>query len=202
MNEKLALAILLILSLSIIMPGCIDSNNQNISTNWWEKEIFYYYIEIVTNETNNYLIYFPIPLISRVDNPKRLKPIKLMDELEVLSGDPNIQLIDTIYGYAIEINSTGQTVIQGHKIFENESTELDDDYAFNDLSLSTTKNKSSIKYAYLKSSNVDQVYISFDCYYKREHSRGGHNFEWKLDNYPLMNGWNKVEFETTWEISD
>ena len=119
--------------------GCIYSSKRE-KEKWWEKEIFYYELQVESLNNSPFLGYFPVPLISRIDNPNISRPIRLMDELKILSGKGTINIIHSTHGYALEINSSNSIHIQGYKAFENESTEYDDDYAFGDLSLNSSDN--------------------------------------------------------------
>ena len=63
MKTEMIIILIISIFLLISLSGCITENDKN-NNDWWEKEIFYYRVEIVSNNSENYSISLPVPLIS------------------------------------------------------------------------------------------------------------------------------------------
>jgi len=189
---KRSLLILIISLLILMSSGCILKNeNPPNKENFLEKEIFHYEIQIEYSGNNNYTLILPVPLISRKNNPKKGEPIDLMNELAIVYGEGSYGVSTNEYGYGLEIRSNQSCFIVGDRIFENESTDNDDNYAFDSLSMATSEKYNSSHRIYFSGEN-NTAKLNISIYYRREHSKGGHNLEWGITNYNLTNGWQEV----------
>ena len=104
---------------------CIGNNTNNKDESnsedgVWDREVFHYSVEIETNESGNYSIYLPIPLISPGNNLKKGEATELMNELITVEGVIDYGISYTKYGYALCINSSNNFKILAHREFENE----------------------------------------------------------------------------------
>ena len=131
--------------LLILFSGCINDND-NQPNDWWEKEVIHYEIKLEINISEDYELILPVPLISRVNNPKIGTPIQLMNELNLKEGDAYYTITNTSYGYGLKITSKSNITLFGQIEFENESVENDDDYVFDDLSMKSGNKYDSANY--------------------------------------------------------
>ena len=137
-----------IFSLIIILlalSGCMNQNKESVNDRWQEKVFYHYNVKIQTNGSNNYTIWLPIPIKS-YHNPE---PTKLTNEIMLIEGDAEFQIINTEVGYALQLNSSGNFEIEAHKEFENPSREIESKYIFWELSMSTGDRYNSPKMIFL-----------------------------------------------------
>jgi hypothetical protein len=177
------------------MSGCFedDGDDEPVDNQSQEKVIYYYNVEIQTNGTKNYTIYLPIPIKSYF-NPK---PTKLMNEIRLIEGNADFKIINTEFGHALQLISSGDFEIEAHNEFENPTREIETDYIFGKLSMPIDDKTVSPNLIYFNSSSQDHVILQMNTYYRREirtnKHYGGNNYEWGIQNYTLKNGWQELD---------
>ena len=104
MNENMILLSCFII-LSTFFIVCIDDDIQKKGED--ENEIdFNYNIEITPNFQEKYSIYLPIPLTEGNNISK------IMDEIQIKTGNGTINIIETKFGFALHIKLNGKIVLE------------------------------------------------------------------------------------------
>ena len=143
----------------------------------------------------------PVPIASRIESPIKDQPIRLINELEIINGNTSYSIINTEYGFALNVSGFGNITLVGHWEIDDPTTEEESYYLFGELSMYTDHLIKGPHMIFFNSSSNDTI-LDFSCYNKRSHSRGGHNYEWGIQQHKLINGWRIVDIYITSVIWD
>lgn len=174
---------ILILNL-VLVSGCLDRSE--------ESEIFHYEINVDSENNTSFELYLPVPIISRDKNPKEGKPTELVNELEVKSGQVDYHVNKTSKGYALIMNSSSSFEIVGHKELSG-NTDVENDYVFGNLSMSSTDENDSSYWLYYNNSIENEVSIDLKAYW-RSIPEDSETYEWELNDFRPNRGWQSVKF--------
>ncbi len=184
--KRITIFFISFLTISLPFFCCCIHKNDTI-------ESFHYEIEVTTDNSEDYILYFPVPLLSRDNHPDEGKPTKLMNEMIVEYGTVQYSINDTIYGYAIEIKSNDNFKIMAHREIVN--NEIDEnDYVFGNFSMQSGDKNYSPYWIYFNSSLNQSIQIDFLCYWRSDPD-DSEKYEWELNNYQPITGWQKQEFD-------
>lgn len=171
--------------LFLLSNGCVDKEKNT--------ELFHYEIEVKTLSSDNFIIFYPIPLISRDIHPDEGKPSKLMDEILVEYGTVQYSINKTEYGYALVLTSNESFKVIAHReIIDNEINE--NDYIFGNLSMQSGEKSYSPYWIYFNSTSSHSITINSNSYWRTD-PEDCEIFKWKLEEFQPRCGWQTIEFE-------
>lgn len=189
---------LTLIMISSSLSGCIDNSTDN---NVEERVVVHYEVNIISNNTTEEIVYLPVPLSSsyvNYKNPNQDRPIKLMDELSVVNGTGNYSVINTTFGYALEIRFNKSLHIIGHKEIKiNSPNDFKNDYVFRNISMAITDRYDSSNRIHSNGTPVIQFFSTYYSaearYYEDGEDRIAYSkLDWGLENYTLGEGWQTV----------
>ena len=140
--------------LSTFYIGCIDDDIQNKEED--ENEIdFNYNIEITPNFQEKCSIYVPIPLTESNNISK------IIDDIQITTGNGTINIIETKYGFALQI------IINGKVLIESKGRSLDGYYNYlsmrNDTNINEPTTSTQNWFYCDKPSENGSIQISLIC---------------------------------------
>lgn len=112
MKLKFSIFILIIIA-SVSISSCI----------FWESEITY---EVVFDTSENTTFYIPLPLEDS-NNEKA----DVMDNLRVIEGEADWEIVDTVYGKALEVHTTNPCRLLAKKKYGYKNSEKGDEWLQN-----------------------------------------------------------------------
>ena len=179
---KKRIIIIIVLSF-ILLSGCITNNNGNDKNNNKIFSINKYQIETITNNSENYSIYLPIPLSSG----------NLTDLIKMINNtNYNQELIDTIYGKALKINAKGNITIL---LESNEKQPMA--LSMVEKEESGYGNKGNWVYF---SNNKTTILLSISLI-ETNNKETFYEKQW-IENYTLKEGWQLIKFKGDSDVSD
>lgn len=185
-STKTVMIILILFSAIFVSPGCLEDDNDLGPEEPYTELI--YEVEISDEGDNSVLI--PIPVDSPGQSDLNTNNIsKLLDHLEILSGDGEYKTIETKYGRALEINFTDNMHIKAKMKWEDQPSDYEK-YFFDELTMENDTNQDSYN-IYSEHGNVNIAL--FKCYWKRVGEDVDSPFYFKIDDYQLTEGWQTIE---------
>jgi hypothetical protein len=186
----------ILLSTIVIMIYLLSTVYFIIKTNnsFYKYSICYRVAGHTLSESENQTIYSPIPLT------RDGKPILLLYELAVIKGNARCSMIDTQYGLALKIDFTEAFEIMAYKEFTNRR---DERYLIYSMSMPIGNGEHYLFYLASMNSTLKINFLSYDKF-ESQPGRGSssysyHHYEWNVENYHLIVGWQKAHLLKTWE---
>jgi hypothetical protein len=175
-KTQIIICIIILLIIPISTIAIITQNTVN----------FKYKIDINSPSHNNYTLYFPIPL----DNEK---PSEILSKIKIKGGEIKYQIIDTIYGKALQIKGVGNASLGAigtdFHVFNIKSK-------YNGLEISMFNNSREREYRgywfYYNSSINNSITINFQYEFSDDWVGSGQGFDYEYKGN-LNHGWNLLE---------
>jgi len=190
MRTKVGIIIIILLLVVMSFAGCYTERDV---TNYDDSGYEEYYYELSLSTNTEVFVLWPVPVINStlVETDKEILS-KLVNEIELITGNGNYKIEETKYSYVLNITFSNSIEIKAKKKINDEDLYEQTDYFFDNLSMRNVNEKNQY-YVYSSKDNV--TLNKFSCYLWFDRSSGTDYFIYvDIENIELEKGWQSITF--------